>query len=120
MSLQVSFPEDVVSELKRSFDTDKAAEAEKILRNLFAEFYNVGSIPQAIRSIVYLSGDDLSKIRSMCIPYLKDDPRDIIMDAEEAAGNPGHWFGIPFHEMKDFSGELPEDKSKEENDNLPF
>jgi hypothetical protein len=52
---------------------------------------------------------------------MKLDPREILMEAEDKAGNPGHWFSIPFDEMDDFSGELPiQHKDFEEDDNLPF
>ena len=64
---------------------------------------------------------DLYNLRERCLPYLKDDPRDLIREAEEKAGNPGHWFSIPFDEMENFSGELPATEKEESKDNnLPF
>ena len=31
-----------------------------------------------------------------------DDPRNVVMEAENAAGNPDHWFGISFEEIEKF------------------
>lgn len=100
---------------------DKTAfiEVLEILTKLYEDNKNYGPMIQAIRGLVYIAKGDVEIIRSYCVPHLQHDPRDVIMEAEHLAGNPGHWFGIPFDQMESFSGELPE-TTPSEDDGLPF
>lgn len=116
----MQLPEDIAAKISQDFTDEDKDEVRLILTETFTEHHNVGTIIQCIRAILFLSEGDVSKVRDYCLPYLSEDPRDLIMEAVEAAGNPGHWFGIPFDEMEYFTGELPERKSNEEGDNLPF
>ena len=110
---------DVTEEINKSFEKHEALEVISILEKTLYTYSNVGAMDQAVRSIVYMADGDIKVIKDYCIPHLKYDPRDIIMEAEEKAGNPGHWFSIPFDEMANFSGELPESE-EHEDDGLPF
>lgn len=112
---------DIIEKIKNDYcETDKARIIE-IFSKLALENPKVGVMPQALRGILYLADGDVEKLKIICLPYLKYDHRDIIMEAEEKAGNPGHWFSIPFDEMDSFSGELPnQSKDVEEEDNLSF
>lgn len=92
-------PEDILDKINKDFGTEDAQEIKDLLTELYANLHGDGPILQAIRGMIFLSNKDADIIRDMCIPYLYRDPRDIICEAEEKAGNPGHWFDIPFSLM---------------------
>lgn len=110
---------DVIDRIKLDFKESEREEVISILEKTLYTYSNVGAMDQAVRSIVYMADGNIKIIKDYCIPHLKYDPRDIIIEAEEKAGNPGHWFSIPFDEMANFSGELPEGE-EHEDDGLPF
>lgn len=91
---------DILQKIKADFSV---SEQKKVISILEKEITNGLNVPgdQFARSILFLSTGSLTKLQN---DYLTiDDPRDVIMEAEEKAGNPGHWFGISFEEMRAFS-----------------
>ena len=110
---------DVIDKIKVDFKESEREEAIRILETLNKELSNIGDMYQANRGLVFLSEGSLDKLKNYIFPPSDFEPRDIIIEAEEKAGNPGHWFSIPFDEMDNFSGELPEDEEYED-DGLPF
>jgi len=113
-------PEDIINKIDQDFDICNGQEIKDLLSELYANMYKDGPIIQAIRGIIFLANKDVNKLKDLCIPYMRE-PRGIIAEAEEKAGNPGHWFNIPFDEMKDFNGGLPKiEDERSADDNLPF
>lgn len=92
-------PDDILQKIDEDFDLNHKQEIKDLLTELYANMRKYGPIIQAIRGIIFLANKDAEKIRDLCIPYLQREPRDIITEAEEKAGNPGHWFNIPFDQM---------------------
>lgn len=118
----IMVPSDIFIKVDQDFSANDAQQVKEILTSTYHDLCNVGAIVQCLRSVVFLANGELDKVKAMCLPYLQYDPRDLIMEAEEAAGSPGHWFGIRFHEMEGFSREMPENEvsEEEEDGNLPF
>lgn len=112
---------DIENRIRQDFSNPEDALSVKEIFGRIIKFGSNTGIDQVLRSILYLADGSLLEVNKYYQMY-REDPRDVIGEAEMKAGNPGHWFGIPFDEMEGFSGELPETKSKEENegDNLPF
>ena len=65
---------------------------EKELLKIINEPISVGE-DQLSRSIIFLADGDLNKFKEV-IRF--DDYRDVIVEAENKNGNPGHHFTIPF------------------------
>jgi len=116
----MKLPIDIIQKIESDYSSSEQKEVLNILQNLYQENANVGSMEQAIRGLVYIADSNIQVVKEYCLPYLQHDPRDIIMEAEEKAGNPGHWFGIPFNEMESFSGKLPSNEEEYEDDGLSF
>lgn len=115
----MNIQEEISLKIKEDFKLEEVEAVKKIIRNIIRYGSNTG-VDQVLRSILYLSEGDLRKVKKYYEMYC-DDPRDVVGEAEQKAGNPGHWFSIPFDEMDDFAGELPKlEKEKSEDDNLPF
>lgn len=92
-------PRDIIETTNRLFNNaEDAYEAHTLLATLWTRGLNVGPA-QLARSILYLSGGDITKLRQIFELHFYGDPRDVIMDAESKAGNPGHYFIPPFDEM---------------------
>ncbi len=92
-------PGDILNKIDQDFDHEDKQEIKDLLTELYAHMHKDGPIIQAIRGIIFLADKDAERIRDLCIPYLQREPREIIVEAEEKAGNPGHWFNIPFDQM---------------------
>ncbi len=88
---------DILKKITSEFKIEDLGEVISIFKNIFLKGSIVGTA-QLTRSILYLSNGDLKKIKE----YLKVDPRDVILAAERKAGNPGHYFNIPFPEIDNF------------------
>lgn len=110
--------QDIKDRIKNDFEFADAIEVEKIF-NQIASFGSNTGVDQVLRSILYLSNGDLANVKKYYSMYC-DDPRDVIGEAEEKAGNPGHWFSIPFDQMDGFSGNLSKGEEDKKEDNLPF
>jgi hypothetical protein len=63
-------------------------EVEQLLLSLWTTPLNVGE-EQLARSILILSGGQVSEVRNIFNSRFFGDPRDVIMDAETKANNPG-------------------------------
>jgi hypothetical protein len=108
---------DIIEKINFDFKGD-ADRAETFIKKLIMDGGMKGT-EQFIRSLIFLANGNFDQLRSLRLSI--DDPRDLIMRDEEAAGNPGHYFIIPFSEMDSFSGELPNnDSSWIENNDLSF
>ena len=59
-----------------------------LMEELSNKSWNVGT-DQLLRSLLFLSKGDIGKLNDL-LPI--EDPRDIILLAEQEAGNPGHYF----------------------------
>ena len=71
----------------------------------------------AIRGLLFISEGNIEIIKDYCVPFLKDDPQDIIMDAIEKSGDTEYCFGDPFY--GDTNKEFKRDDTFVD-DNLPF
>lgn len=111
----MKIPTDVYRKIDSDFNVAERNKIKEIIGNLFDDYEGLGILLQAVRGLLYLSNGDMSKFQH----YLEYDFRDMVQEAEEQAGNPGHWFSIPFEEMENFSGVLPESE-EEEGDDFPF
>lgn len=109
---------DIEIRILQDFSNPKDAVAVNEIFSKIVEFGSNTGIAQVLRSILYLADGNVQEVNRYYLMYCED-PRDVIGEAEMKAGNPGHWFGIPFDEMEDFSGGLPGIKT-DEGDNLPF
>lgn len=85
---------EIIKRINRDFEsTSDKDEVIAFLNSLYAKTLNVGS-DQLARAIVYLLQGDIEQIGKFL--KMNDDPRDIVMKAEQKAGNPGHYFLEPF------------------------
>jgi hypothetical protein len=92
----MGIPDDIKEKISQLFNSPAdRQEAEQLLQSLWTTSLNVGS-GQLARSILVLSEGQISAIREIIESGFHGDPRDIIMDAEKKAGNPGHYFSTPF------------------------
>jgi hypothetical protein len=110
----------IPNDIEKKIIDDFHGEEQEIVKLLFQRIcqYNTYS-SQVLRSILFLSIGDFKKVIRYYLTY-EVDPRDVIGEAEEKAGNPGHWFSIPFDEMPEFSGKLPNSSEQEVDSDLPF
>lgn len=114
-------PDDILNKIDHDFDFEDVQDIKDLLTELYAHMHRDGPIIQAIRGMIFLANGDAWKIRTICVPYLQREPRDIIVEAEEKAGNPGHWFNIPFDEMEKLNNYFPEIEPRQSDDaGLPF
>ena len=110
---------DIENRIRQDFNNPRDITSVNEVFSRIVKFGSNTDVDQVLRSILYLSDGSVSEVNKYYQMYCED-PRDVIGEAETRAGNPGHWFGIPFDEMEGFSGELPERKSNDGGDNLPF
>lgn len=82
-----NLPIEIVAFVKQSFVDKEQDEVLLILTETYTDNYNVGTILKAIKAILVLSKGDIERVKDYCVPYLSDDPRDLIMDAEKEIGN---------------------------------
>ncbi|MFY0592830.1 hypothetical protein [Roseivirga sp.] len=87
------FEKDIGIMIQRDFESDRDKVIVIDFLKIIAETkWNVGT-QQLSRAIVYLIDGDVNNLKKFD-PI--SDPRDIIMEAEIKAGNPGHYFTKPF------------------------
>ncbi|NME72950.1 hypothetical protein [Flammeovirga aprica] len=115
----MNLPIDIKKKVLQDYNYSDGKKVIYIFEQLYSENINTKIIIQVIRSVLFLADGDFDVIKEYCNPSLQVDPRDIVMEAEEMAGNPGHWFSITFDDMKGFNGELPETEEYN-NDDLSF
>ena len=89
----MKLPLDVVERICAIFTPKEAAQVIQILDEWDSYLL------QYPRSIVYLSNGDFQKFIKLNEKG-KRDPRDIIYEAEGAAGHYDHWFAITFPEIE--------------------
>lgn len=90
----MKLPLDVVERICAIFTPKEAAQVIQILDEWDSYLL------QYPRSIVYLSNGDFQKFVELNEEG-KRDPRDIIYEAEGAAGHYGHWFALTFPEIEE-------------------
>lgn len=113
----MEIPIDILDRLYQDYGEGSMGPAFAILRSRWVPSYHI-TYSQAARSLLFLADGDLNRLRALA-DY--DDPRDIVMEAEEAAGSQGHWFSISFAEIAKLEGRkytMPDQLP--ESDDLPF
>jgi hypothetical protein len=99
-------PEDIIDRIDKDFQGAENFVVRIIMLGLFSKKSKY-FIPDSIcRSILYLSNGSLSEITNALLPLLQSDPRDLLNAAEYKAGNPGHYFAMPFPEIDAFFDDL--------------
>lgn len=88
---------DIIERISKDYSKDDAIKVVSIIQNIFLSGSSVG-VSQLARSILFLSNGNFNEIKKL----LGCDPRDVILAAERKAGNPGHYFDIPFPEIDNF------------------
>ncbi len=88
---------DIIRKIYADFKEVDLAEALAILARQYSDACIVGSA-QFVRSLIFLSKGDLNFLKNYIVEM--DDPRDVVTEAENAAGNPDHWFCISFDEIE--------------------
>lgn len=86
---------DIIKKIKADFAEEYVAEVIAILEKKI--FNSIVGSDQLARSLVYLSKGDINTLKNEVKSM--DDPRDMILYAEEQAGHPEHFFGVTFDEM---------------------
>jgi hypothetical protein len=92
---------DILDRIDLDFQGEEAKEVKRLVSNIFSMGLNVG-VAQLTRSLLYLSEGDLYKLKTYYMPMMDSDPANVILAAERKAGNPGHFFDIPFDEIEIF------------------
>ena len=88
----MKLPEDIILKIDELFPADEDnSNAKKLIGQIYTSTLNVGQ-DQLTRSILYISNGNISEIKRIIDSNFYGDPRDVIMDAEHRAGNPGHYF----------------------------
>ncbi|MBL7816977.1 MAG: hypothetical protein JNL70_18280 [Saprospiraceae bacterium] len=90
---------DIICKIHADFKEEDLAEAIAIFAFQYKNVGIVGSA-QFVRSLIFLSKGDLNFLKNYILK--NHDPREVVMEAENAAGNLGHWFGISFDEFDDY------------------
>ncbi|OEK05418.1 hypothetical protein [Roseivirga misakiensis] len=84
---------DIENKILKDFSSNSEHHSVRhLLEKIALTEWNVGS-QQLCRAILYLLDGDVSKLKKF---ELISDPRDVITEAENKAGNPGHYFEKPF------------------------
>jgi hypothetical protein len=91
-----NIPVDILNKINELFpNIEDNSEAKKLIEQIFKSSINIGP-SQLARSILFISNGNLSLIKKIIDSDFYGDPRDVIMEAEQKAGNPGHYFNLPF------------------------
>lgn len=126
--MEKKFAPDIVEKINSDFPMELVAEVTKILVDAVTGISIVGS-DQLARSLLFLCKGDIKALKEEYIPAKSIDPRNIVLWAEEDAGNQGHYFGITFDEIanlefidhkkaeREYWEKLT--KEEEERENLP-
>lgn len=85
-------PNDIITMVHYYFKESDCREAEEYIRDYLKP--NQPILIQASRALIYLAEGDLIKLRDL--GDYRIDPRDLIVMADEKAGNPKHYFSKPF------------------------
>ena len=81
--------------IEKNFAQAEQSLVIKKIEKIFQTKWNIGA-DQIARSLLYLADHKYSQLISL---LNFTDPRDLVTDAERKAGNPGHYFNIPFDKM---------------------
>jgi MFS family permease len=85
-------PADILARIAIDFKDQKIREEVlAVIESLWTQPLNVGPA-QLARSILVLSEGNVELLRKIFNEKFYGDPRDVIMQAEQFAGNPGHYF----------------------------
>lgn len=86
-------PEDIRKKIEELFpETPHRQEVKRIMEKIYDHDWGVGK-DQLARALLILSNGKPELLEE----HLENgDPRDLIMEAEAALGNPGHYFLVPF------------------------
>lgn len=88
--------EDIVNQIHKDFPKDEINEVIKIVEEFCESRQNVA------RCLVYLSEGNLKKLKWEIHCMKGYSPYDLLYAGEEKAGNPGHFFNLPFPELDSF------------------
>ncbi len=89
-----SIPPDILIRIENDFQNEvEKREAISIIQEIMNKQWNVGNA-QFSRALIYLSKGDLTLLKTRYENC--QDPRDELMEAENKAGKPGHYFSQPF------------------------
>lgn len=118
----MNIPLDVIDRLFKDYESKDLKKAFQIIRKWLE--YSGYEGTQYSRCLLFLAKGDINELERIN-EYGKNDPRDVIWDAEKKAGNKGHWFGISFDEIEKLNGmeykqPLYEKVKDPLEDNLPF
>ncbi|MFN5417829.1 MAG: hypothetical protein ACK5B9_12295 [Flavobacteriia bacterium] len=94
--MEYVIPNDIEKKIYQLFSNEKERkEVENKIKSLYSKNWGVG-FDQLTRSIIFLSDGKLEEFKNI----IKEmEPRDLILDAERKAGNPKHYFCIPFDKI---------------------
>lgn len=94
---------DIIRRIYKDIKEEDLKEALTILSKCNHYEGRVGRA-QFVRSLLFLSNGDLSYLKKYISEM--DDPRNVVLHAEQVAGNIDHWFGITFEEIDDYEIEV--------------
>jgi hypothetical protein len=90
--MMILLPADIEAKINLLFiDLKERETVKQLMSDLWSKPLNVGP-DQLTRSILILSEGRISEVEKIFHSNFYDDPRDVIMMAEQKSGNPGHYF----------------------------
>lgn len=114
--------EDIHNRIRKNFQKEEVEAIENKLKKTIEIGLNVGE-NQFVRSVIFLANKNKEELERI-LNYF-DDPRDVLLEAEEKSGNLDHWFAISFEEIeklngKKYSGDVFKEPEINAGDELPF
>ena len=97
--------QDIIDFIERKFEEISILKVKEIVNDIKVKGSSVGT-DQLIRALLFLSNGSLNDLINIWLPIKELDPRNIIKNAELKAGNPGHYFNIPFPEIEEFFSKM--------------
>jgi hypothetical protein len=89
---------DIIKKINADFKKEEVDEVIAIALDMFENISVVGGA-QFVRSLLYLANGNLNVFKET-IKRAKADPRDIVSEAEDMAGNQGHYFISSFDDIE--------------------
>jgi hypothetical protein len=121
--MNIVFPQDIIEKIQRDFSRDIQKEAVDICKDIYSKDKNVGN-EQSVRGALYLAKGEIAILKAYNQSLEKEDPRDVLEEAEIKAGNYGHYFSLSFDEIEELEKSVKRycnrlAKEEEERENLP-
>jgi hypothetical protein len=96
MKPAITLPEDITRKIRELFGEDSRDEVVQLLCSLWSAGPLTVGPDQLARSILVLSDGNIEQVRAIFESQFWQDPRDVVVAADEKLGRPGHYLTESF------------------------